>query len=42
MEIKHIIQKEFKPLEMDHLYLNHKTIKLCNKINHFMFATKCL
>ena len=34
-------KKEFKPLEMDHLYLNHKTIKLCNKIESFCtFATK--
>lgn len=34
-------KKEFKPLEMDHLYLNHKTIKLCNKIQSFCtFATK--
>ena len=34
-------KKEFKPLEMNHLYLNHKTIKLCNKIESFCtFATK--
>ena len=32
---------EFKPLEMNHLYLNHKRIELCNKIESFCtFATK--
>lgn len=34
-------KKEFKPSEVNHLYLNHKTIKLCNKIESFCtFATK--
>ena len=34
-------KKEFKPSEVNHLYLNHKTIKLCNKIETFCtFATK--
>ena len=35
------LEKKFKPLEMNHLYLNHKTIQLCNKIETFCtFATK--
>ena len=35
------ITKEFKPLEMNHLYLNQKNIELCNKIESFCtFATK--
>ena len=34
-------KNEFKPSEVNHLYLNHKTIKLCNKIESFCtFATK--
>ena len=43
MEIKlENTKKEFKPSEVNHLYLNHKTIKLCNKIESFCTFTKKL